>query len=75
MTKFAHNNRIHLETGTSPFYVTSGFHPNWGTAVTTQGTNESSADFVRRMEKSWEDAKAKLDRKKRLMKDQYNTHR
>ena len=32
-------------------------------------------DFVRRMEKSWEDARAKLDRTKQLMKDQYDTHR
>ena len=62
-------------TGTSPFYVTSGFHPNWETTFNSQGSNESSTDFIRRMEKSWEDAKAKLDRTKRLMKDQYNTHR
>ena len=27
------------------------------------------------MEKSWEDARAKLDRTRRLMKDQYDTHR
>ena len=28
MAEFAHNNRTHSATGTSPFYVTSGFHPN-----------------------------------------------
>ena len=75
MAEFVHNNRTHSATGTSPFYITSGFHPNWGTTVTSQGLNESLTDFIRRMEKSWEDAKAKLDRTKRLMKDQYDTHR
>ena len=75
MAEFAHNNRTHLATGTSSFYITSGFHPNWGTTFNSQGSNESSTNFVRRMEKSWEDAKAKLDRIKKLMKDQYDTHR
>ena len=75
VAEFAHNNRAHSATGFSPFYINMGYHPNCGTNVSTQATNESSADFVRRMERVWEDASAKLERAKAIMKAQYDKHR
>ena len=75
MAEFAHNNRVHSATGFSPFYVNMVYHPNCGTNISTQATNESSMDFVRRMEKVQEDASAKLERVKTTMKAQYDKHR
>ena len=70
--EFVHNNRVHSATGFSPFYVNMGYHPNCGTNISTQATNESSVDFVRRMEKVREDASAKLERAETIMKAQYD---
>ena len=53
----------------------TGFHPNCGTNVSDQATNESSVDLVRRMERVWEDAGAKLERARNLMKAWYDKHK
>ena len=50
MVELTHNNRVHSATGSSLFYVNMGYHPNCGTNIGTQATNESSVDFVRRLE-------------------------
>ena len=75
MAEFVHNNKVHSATGFSTFYVNMGYHPNYGTNISTQMTNESSMDLVRKMERVWEDASAKMERARTIMKTQYDKHR
>ena len=52
-----------------------GYHPNCGTNISTQVINESSVVHVKRMEQIWEDASAKLERARTIMKAQNDRHR
>ena len=75
MAEFSYNNRVHVLTGFSPFYLMHGHHPHTPEVITTDASNESATQFVQRMHQIRNDASSALSRAANTMKRYYDRHR
>ena len=75
VAQFCHNNRRHLATTYSPFFLTYGYHPNKGLEPKWEYTVEAIEDFVQWISEAHETAKKALERSNTLMKSQYDKHK
>src|SRR5882762_3718837 len=69
---FSYNNKTHLSTGYSPFYIKHGMHPYIGTNPRTEYTSQSAKDFIDEIKKVRQEAKSSLKQAAETMKKFYN---
>src|SRR4051812_25770972 len=60
IAKFSYNDKIHLSTKQSPFFVNHGQHPRKGVNTSRFTKNDSADDFAKRMKKIHEETEAAL---------------
>ena len=61
MAQFAHNNKVHLSTGYSLFFLNYGQHPYKGTEPRTKVTNKSATKFKAELEEVGREAMLNKD--------------
>src|SRR5882762_11000967 len=69
---FSYNDKTHLSTGYSPFYINHGMHPYKGTNPHTEYKSQSAKDFVNEIKKVRQEAKSALKQTAETMKKFYD---
>ena len=73
--EFAFNNKVHTVTKMSLFQVNYGREPRMGFNIRKKGKNEKAEEFVRKMKKRHEEARAVLVKSQEEMKRQADRNR
>src|SRR4051812_30531049 len=61
IAEFSYNDKIHLSTEQSPFFVNHGQHPRKGVNTSKFIKNDSAEDFTKRMKKVHKEAESTLE--------------
>lgn len=72
LAEFAYNDKEQSSTGSSPFMINNGRHPNRGTNPRREPRNESAGQFVERMKKIREEMASALTKAAETMKHFYD---
>jgi hypothetical protein len=75
LAEFCYNDCEHSSTGHSPFYLNTGQHPYKGSNYPRSGKNQTATEFIDRLRKIQEDAKAALTLSKERMAKYYNANK
>jgi hypothetical protein len=67
MAKFHYNDKSHLATGQTPFFLNYGAHP-WKGNLTAETTNPSANNLIKELEEIWKEAKAALEMNNDMMR-------
>jgi hypothetical protein len=67
MAEFHYNDKSHLATGQTPFFLNYGIHP-WKGNLTAETTNPSANSLIKELEEIWREAKAALEMNNDLMR-------
>jgi hypothetical protein len=66
MAEFHYNDKSHLATGQTLFFLNYGIHP-WKGNLTAETTNPSANSLIKELEEIWREAKAALEMNNDMM--------
>ena len=73
--EFSYNNKVHLATKYSPFYLDHGYHPFTGNEILQQSELPAADKWVETLQQNQENAEAALKLANEAMKLQFDKHR